>query len=56
MMKQIFGSHKFHFGEGCTWADFLGVTTLPPKKNKQKYNPQELLAPSKKRLETSPPL
>ena len=48
MMKQISGSHRFHFGEGCTWTDFLGGDHPPPQKINKNCNPQELLAPSKK--------
>ena len=48
-MKQNSESHRFHFGEECTWTDFRGGTTLPPpKKMNKNCNPQELLAPPKK--------
>ena len=47
-MTQISGSHRFHYGEGSTWTDFLGGDYPPPKKINKNCNPQELLAPSKK--------
>ena len=49
MMKQIFGSHRFHFGGGCTWTDFLGGDHPSLQKNKQTLQPPRIACTHQKK-------